>query len=161
MKCQNIIKYILLIFILSSVNNLYSQYNDSIIIPYEEIKLMCTQPDIGNYIINNKTEYQDLLKERSQHPFCDSYELPDINFEKYTLIAHHSSVGGCEEPDFSCIIKKYDGKYYVKINITQFGICRILNHIKFWCLIPKEKFNSNIEFDVKRKQIFSDFFKGN
>lgn len=117
-------------------------------IEYEEIKIMCTQLKGGEYVITNNNDYQQLLEIRSPHPDCITYTLPEINFNKYTLIIIHYVVGGCKSPDVNFNIYKNDyGNFIVNTQIAQYGLCKIGQHIKKKVLIPKIDDNAEVIFE--------------
>jgi hypothetical protein len=107
-------------------------------IDYQEIDIKCTQSTVAEQLIRSDAEYQKLLEKRSIHPDCDSYTLPEIDFETYSLIGIHYLVAGCKNPDSDVhVYRMPDGSYQVKTSITQYGICKRGNHVHKWILIPK------------------------
>jgi hypothetical protein len=103
----------------------------------------------GEHIIRNEFEYQKLLKEGSTHSNCDSYQLPSIDFNKYTLIGYISSIAGCDFPQISYEIIKQNNQYSINIIAIQQGVCKRNNSIKVWCLIPKVDESSSIKFNIE------------
>lgn len=118
------------------------------VIPCEEIKLLCTQSKEGEYVIKNDSEYQNLLKIRSSHPDCKSYKLPEIDFNKYTLIGFVSSLGGCDTPEYFYNVTKDDNMYSFNISINQKGLCKSHHSIEIWCLIPKISDISTLKYNI-------------
>lgn len=113
----------------------------------KEIKIMCTQSAHGEYVINNNHDYYKLLDQRSTHPDCTDYNLPQIDFEKYVLVGYISSIGGCSPPNLTKLIFSDDTKYYVNIYVKKNGFCKTSNSIEVWYLIPK--MNMDVEFIIK------------
>jgi hypothetical protein len=122
-------------------------------IPCEEIKLKCTQTRHGNFIVNSDIEFQDLLTIRSPHPDCDTYELPPIDFNSYTLLGVVTSTAGCSPPIINHFVTKQTNtnEYVLNVNSKQSGLCERNWGIKIWCLIPKVTDISKIKFNIVKK----------
>ncbi|MEN9445758.1 MAG: hypothetical protein RL728_270 [Bacteroidota bacterium] len=104
----------------------------------------------GEHIIRNEFEYQKLLNERSDHSNCGNYELPAIDFNRYTLIGYISSIEGCDFPQISFEIIKQNNQYSINLTIIQKGLCKRNNPVKVWYLIPKIDESSTINFNIER-----------
>lgn len=108
------------------------------LVPCEEIKIMCSQIHPAENVIRNNIEYQKLLNVKSPHPDCGIYSLPEIDFNKYTLLGIDLGVGGCKEPTIKhSVMKLPDDRYEFIVNIKQRGYCKINFSYDIWCLIPK------------------------
>lgn len=118
----------------------------------EEIDIGCLilgRETTGEHIVKNNTEYQELIQFRSPHSNCDNYQLPVVDFNKYTLIGYISSIAGCDSPQISHEIRKQNNQYMINITIIQQGVCKRNNPVKVWCLIPKVDESSAIKFNVE------------
>lgn len=118
-------------------------------IPCQEITIKCTQSRDGNYVIRTEAEYHSMLQIRSMHPDCGSYSLPEIDFDRYTLIGSKHGMAGCEKPKLIYnLIKRDEYLYEMKIIMTQNGNCKLGFSSQFWCLIPKINQQAKIEFNI-------------
>jgi len=119
----------------------------------KEIIIKCIQTPCCEFVIRNAKEYKTILKTDSPHPDCGSYELPPIDFNKYTLMGMMASSGGCREPQTEYYIVKNDStvNYQFHLKIRQNGLCKINFSIQVFCLIPKIDDNAKVEFIVDRK----------
>lgn len=140
------------IFLLISGFAFSQSGNDTIVVPYEEININCFKKDYGNNLITNESDYKDLLRYKS-----DIDELPQIDFEKYSLITILTGAGGCSKPNYNFEIKKFGNKYFAKIEILEEGICRLMFTIRYFCLIPKVESDDEIEFIKIRKKNSNNF----
>ncbi|MFP4663619.1 MAG: hypothetical protein ACLFM1_04245 [Bacteroidales bacterium] len=139
-------KIILLIAMIPLLYPVKSQDKEKI--EYQEITIKCIQSTLEEQLILSDTDYQKLLEKRSLHPDCDTYDLPEIDFDKHSLIGIHYGVAGCENPDVEINVYSLpDGTYQVKTEITQIGLCKRLNHVKKWILIPRIDDPEKIGFD--------------
>jgi hypothetical protein len=123
---------------------------DSII--SKEIIIKCSQSKNGNYIIRNEQEYLALFNNKSPQLECNDYTIPEIDFDKYTLIGISTSVDGCSVPTidrsvFKCKDKKL---YIVSLSITKTGLCKMLHKIQIWFLIDQIKTTDKVEFNIKK-----------
>lgn len=125
-----------------------------------EEKISCEKIDIGclilgretrgEHIIKNDIEYQQLIQSRSTHSNCSDYQLPEIDFNKYTLIGYVSSIAGCDLPKISYEIIKQNNQYSINLTVIQHGMCERNNPIKTWCLIPRVEESSVIKFNIEK-----------
>lgn len=117
------------------------------IIPCQDVSILCSQVHPSENVIRNEKEYQALLNVRSLHPDCDSYKLPLIDFNQYTLLGISFGAGGSKVPIIEHqIIKLTNGNYRFIVKIKQkVGYEREWSY-EIWCLIPKIENNENVEF---------------
>ena len=119
-------------------------------IPFEEINLGCHISGGSTYYINSLEEFKKLWKD---HANCYAFDMPKIDFEKYSLIGYQTSSGGCEPPIFNQKILKdnFTNVYEITIQVTEKGLCKALFQIYKWSLVPK--INSSIgsvHFNIKK-----------
>lgn len=121
---------------------------DKIPVSCEEISIKCTQIKDGNYFINSQNEFEDKLQIKSTHPICVNYELPKIDFGKYSLLGFVASTGGCEEPTIKYFVTNNNllniSEFNIEIN--EIGECLRNNIVTVWCLVPK--INNEVKFNV-------------
>jgi hypothetical protein len=143
--------------ILFFTTSIFAQDHDDLLreeIPCEDIEIGCLilGRDLGGeHIIRNNTEYQKLMDFPSPHHDCGNYQLPLIDFNKYTLLGYVSGTGGCAAPIISHTVRKQNNNRIIDIFITQQGGCKMLNSFTVWCLIPKIDENSNVNFNIIKK----------
>ncbi|MGM0649898.1 MAG: hypothetical protein ACQES1_05245 [Bacteroidota bacterium] len=107
-------------------------------IDYEEVNISCIRNNVKECAINTKAEFRKL---------SSSYPLPDIDFNRHTLICINYGVAGCTAPDVDLhVYRMPDGSCRVETKITQHGICKRLNHGKKCLLIPKVNNPDKIAF---------------
>lgn len=139
------------------IGSLCSQTNDSSEfkeVSCERVELGCLilgSKIEGEHIIKDSVKYQELISIKSPHSNCANYQLPIIDFSKYTLIGYVSAVGGCEKPEISHNVLDLNGNYLVNITIVQKGQCLRNNSISIWCLIPVKTANTSIKFNIETK----------
>ena len=100
----------------------------------------------GSFVIRNDRDYKGVFSDRLNHPNCNNYELPEIDFTNHTLLGYYSGVAGCEEPSYVYSITKQHDSYRVAIHIVQRGKCLRNNRILLWCLIPKIDADAMVHF---------------
>jgi hypothetical protein len=127
---------------------------ESVTIEPEPVTIMCTQLRHGEYVIRNNIEYQELLKVRSPHPDCGSYELPPFDFENNLLIGIKTSVAGCGYPEVKTEYILQKDTLFITSNIKQIGMCKRGNPINIWSKIPLSK---KIEYVRFKKNMTYDF----
>ncbi len=130
------------------LNKLFAQESNGEIIPCEEIRIMCSQSKGGNYIIKSETEYHAQIKNRSPHPDCSSYELPTIDFTKYTLLGIVTGTYGCSPPtvEHNVYYTSFNNTYLFELKVKRHGDCLLNLSFEVWCLVPKIPDGSNVEF---------------
>lgn len=135
---------------IDTISNSELRVQEPIIVPCNNIEIICLQTQQSEYVIQNNDQYQDLLKSTSPHPDCRRYELPDIDFSKNTLIGYHSIIAGCEIPKIDkTVYKENNQNYTIVIEVTQIGTCERGNSINIWCLIPKINLDAKVTFEEK------------
>lgn len=94
------------------------------------------------------------------NPNCAGEKIPDIDFEKYTLIGIGTNVGNCPSGQrFSVAVEKDTAKklYLIKVT-TGMNPCRGLSYIARWVLFPKLPEDYEIEFTKERRKELYQFF---
>lgn len=123
-------------------------------IPCEKIVIKCAQSQPkGHIIINSQLEYKTQVLNDSPHPDCPSYTMPQIDFDKYTLLGAVIATGGCSEPKIDHVVTKNIITNEIVFNFSseQQGICLMLWTYEIWCLIPKVADTSKITFNITEK----------
>lgn len=113
------------------------------------ITIKCIHLRDGQAVIESKEDLQNLLNNnRSPHPACNSYQLPEIDFNKYLLVGIYKIVGGCKPPNYSTIVLNKQGVLKFYIDITRQGSCKRGDFVKFWHIIPKPSNYRNLKFII-------------
>lgn len=82
---------------------------------------------------------------------CDTANLPDIDFNKYSLIGKYVAGGGCDVViDNNLEIDTLNLKYIYSIHNTFEGICEMFIMNMNWALVPAIPGNYEVEFRVQR-----------
>ena len=104
-------------------------------------------------IIRDYESYQNYWNQKRIHPSnldCDTAKLPNIDFNKYSLIGKYTSGGGCdvvyEREVFEYRMKN---KIVYKIKVEYIDGCYMLITSMNWALIPRLKRNYDVEFIVE------------
>ncbi len=96
-----------------------------------------------SFVINNQIEFESLIE-------CNSdYELPVIDFSKYTLLAGSKAVGGICPTILSQYVQKYskNNKIVYEVQIKEGGYAA-LGSAYYHALIPKIEQQYDIEFII-------------
>ncbi len=117
----------------------------------DSLDIKCTQLRHGEYVITNKTDYLALLEGRSPHPNCQAYQLPEIDFSRYTLVGLKTSVRGCDFPVVTYDCSRENDDYVVSILIERKGLCKRNNTINLWLKLSKVVDPSRVKLEVTRK----------
>ena len=139
-------KNILLIFLIFNTLLVFSQEEQ---VKCNEITLKCLFVHPWELVINNDKEYHQNIRLNNIDNVCSDYSIPEIDFNKFTLIGYSKSVAGCEIPTYSYEFIREENKIILKIQIVTQGSCLRANHIVFWCLIPKLSQNEKVIFKTK------------
>jgi hypothetical protein len=105
------------------------------------------------FVINDNDSYLLLDSLKSDSEDCNSSQLPDIDFNKKTLIGKCTLVSGCGETKYSrkVEISDSDRKYIYTIQIDTSGLAHCIKNNMNWILVPKIPSNYSIEFKVITK----------
>lgn len=90
---------------------------------------------------------------------CSSVKIPDVDFEKYTLIGVGTNVGNCKAGSkFDITISKDKEKkiYLVKTKIG-YSPCRGISYTARWALVPKLPKDYKVEFIMEEEKDPYDF----
>ena len=98
---------------------------------------------------NAYKEYQDKIRVTSSGTNCDTASLPNIDFNKFTLLTKLSEGTGCSAGYTRKIVKDYDNKKTIyTIKVEHSGLCDALISHYNWVLVPKISEDFTIEFEV-------------
>jgi hypothetical protein len=101
-----------------------------------EIKCLDGDKIDEKYIIRDSNAYNDFYEILWQYNDCPDYELPSIDFDKYTLLGYITRTGECDI--IRQVFKNDSDKkimYHLEITITSNRKILITNYN--WMLIPK------------------------
>lgn len=106
-------------------------------------------------IFRDKESFESYVDSMRIYPYnlnCDTATVPDINFDKYTLVGKFTSGGGCDVEYKRNVFEDVNNKniiYEIKINYT--GLCEMLITSMNWALIPRIPDNYSVEFKVRER----------
>lgn len=104
-------------------------------------------------IIRDNKSYQEYFNQKRISPYnldCDTAGLPNINFDKHSLIGKYTEGGGCEVSyDREILDNKWKNKIIYTITAEYSGDCYMLITNMNWALIPKLKNKYEVEFIVE------------
>jgi hypothetical protein len=105
------------------------------------------------YVIRDTSEYKilyDAIWSGDIYEKCQEYELPFINFERYSLLGLLTLTGPCKIKRM-IFINDIEKKYFYQIEITITSLEKILFTNQNWLLVPKIKSEYEIIFDTTMK----------
>ena len=103
------------------------------------------------FVMNSNAEYNKLLEFKPRYmledPKYQSFELPSIDFSKYTLIGFYADGSGCKT-NFHKDVKldKKSMKLTYLITVEDVGLCEPLHSSMNWILVSKLPENYSVEF---------------
>ncbi|MBL4707337.1 MAG: hypothetical protein JKY48_02725, partial [Flavobacteriales bacterium] len=120
----------LIIILFLGVLNSFAQIS---VIESTDIDFNCFPNKEATYLIQNQTEFDELLGKNKYNSNCT---IPEINFLEYSLIGFWSMVAGCQWPTIEDKIIDSSGFININIKVIQHGRCKRSNYAKFWALVP-------------------------
>jgi hypothetical protein len=117
----------------------------------------CFSP--GNYendeiVFRNKEQYQyyeNIIRAHPANVNCDTAKLPEIDFEKFTLLGKETHGGGCGVKFEREVLKDTKNKKIIyKISVEYIGPCYMLFVSYNFVLVPKIPADYEIEFQVEK-----------
>lgn len=140
----------MIILLLFPLNAICQTGNNNENLLIEEIEIICISPIISEkyFVIKNKNDYYAIFRRYSDHPNCIGYNLPQIDFDRYTLIGINKGVIGCDAPVYKYNFYKENNIYFMEINITQIGFCKVNLVIFKAYLISKLLENEDIKIII-------------
>ncbi len=100
----------------------------------------------NKHIINSEEDYYNLFADIM---YCDTSELPQVDFMKYTLLGQYAS-GGCEVKFIREVIDNPESdEYLYSIIVRDCGSCQKLRYDMNWVLVPKLPENYTVRFSVE------------
>ena len=103
-------------------------------------------------VLRDQEEYESYfaaLRQSSSNKDCSEAVPTAIDFDKYTLIGHRTSGGGCSVEYDRKVEQKGNKEVTYHITATYSGLCMMLISSMNWALIPKIKDRTDVVFDVK------------
>ena len=118
-------------------------------IPFEEIEINCFIARENEWVIHSEQELMKAKNFFSEN--CRSYQFPEIDFEKYSLLGYYVIVGGCRIPDAEHHVFIENRKLVFQRVITQNGCCKPGFNVENYILVPKMNNEYDIEFREERR----------
>jgi len=103
-------------------------------------------------VLRDQEEYESYfaaLRQSSSNKDCSEAMPTAIDFDKYTLIGHSTSGGGCSVEYDRKVEQKGNKEVTYHITATYSGLCKMLISNMNWALIPKIKDRTDVIFDVE------------
>ncbi len=103
-------------------------------------------------VLRNQDEYESYfaaLRQSSHNKDCSEAVPTAIDFDKYTLIGHRTSGGGCSVEYDRKVEQKGNKEVIYYITATYSGLCMMLISDMNWALIPKIKKRTDVIFEVE------------
>jgi len=121
---------------------------------YDNILSTCFYGSVSSkyneYVFRNQSEFQVFGDSIRIHPAnldCDTAKLPDIDFNKYTVLINKTSGTGCSVVYNRTIIKDTQKKKIIyKISAEYSGNCKMLIGNRNWAFVPKIPDDYKVEF---------------
>jgi hypothetical protein len=115
----------------------------------KRFELKCFYPMLSGdqFVIRNNKDYHKYFTSNTKTD-CYNADLPEIDFDKYTLIGISVSTGGCQPPDCEYNYYKENSNSFMEITVVQIGLCKPLWNKYFWFLIPKLENKEDIKITV-------------
>ncbi|MFT4875741.1 MAG: hypothetical protein ACI9AU_000122 [Bacteroidia bacterium] len=103
-------------------------------------------------VLRDQEEYESYfaaLRQSSSNKDCSEAVPTAIDFDKYTLIGHRTSGGGCSVEYDRTLEQKGNKEVTYHITATYSGLCMMLISDMNWALIPKIKNRTDVIFEVE------------
>ena len=103
-------------------------------------------------VLRNQDEYESYfaaLRQSSHNKDCSEAMPTAIDFDRYTLIGHRTSGGGCSVEYYRKLERKGNKEVTYHITATYSGLCMMLISDMNWALIPKIKNRTDVIFEVE------------
>ncbi len=114
-------------------------------------QLRCIVDPHNEYVINSGEEYQELLNHKASVPECADFQLPSIDFSRYTLLGKYAYGGGCSVSFERKVYKDDVNKRIIfSIKVIEKGPCEMIIGKMNWVLVQKIPPNYSVIFEVKR-----------
>jgi hypothetical protein len=141
-----------IIFTLFSVSMAVCQRSTGVNIKELE-ELRCYWSMLSEYknhqiVIRTQTHYNQI--------FSGEDNLPEIDFDKYSLVGIYIGMGGCDTIKSEAFYYTENDKSFLDITIIQPDLCKRLNHITFWYIIPKLENEDDIKVTTKIRIMFKN-----
>ena len=126
--------------------------NRKLLADASQIRVVCLNLTRINekYIINSKEEfYKEFNDKYSPHPNCFSFEYPEIDFDRRTLVGYKYMFEGCKPPELFVKVFTESDFFIYEVSFKQHGNCRALYEGIKWFSIPKTT-SDKIKFEFKK-----------
>jgi hypothetical protein len=109
--------------------------------------------DYDEYVFRSNDSFQefgDLVRIYPANSNCETANLPNIDFTKYSLLTKSTNGGGCSASYKRKILKDtVNRKIIYQISVDYEGACDMLLGSRNWAIIPKIPDNYTVEFILK------------
>lgn len=121
-------------------------------VDFKEVDLQCIAAESMNqtFVIHSAEDFERFKKD---HKITSrECNLPDVDFEKYTLVGSMISASGCNAPKVSKQVSMDEGKntLLLAVDVKQQGYCKMLHVTPVWVLVPKMQEGTDVKVDTKR-----------
>lgn len=107
--------------------------------------------DQAEVVIDNASDYktfQDTIK-RYFFPYCDTINLPEINFDEAFFAGKFTETGGCNVTyNRQVFYLPESNRYEYHIDVTAEGLCDMLHTSFNSAIIPLNSVNVQVQFQV-------------
>ena len=123
---------------------------DQDVIEFVPIDVNCIwklKEGMNGVVIRSREEYEYVFSTSKHNSECVFEDLPDIDFERYTLFGFVSYTGGCDKPEIDYEFRRSSSvKIDFNLSIQEIGTCRVRRILTIWCLLPKQE--DGVRFEI-------------
>ncbi len=95
--------------------------------------------------------YENTIRGHPENVNCDTAKLPEIDFDKFSLLGKETGGGGCGAKSEHTVLKDTKNKKIIyKISVEYIGNCFIYFFSFNFVLVPKIPDDYEIEFQVEK-----------
>lgn len=109
--------------------------------------------DYDEYVFRDNDSFQDFGDTVRIYPGnsnCDTANLPNIDFSKYSLLTKSTNGSGCSATYQRKVLKDTKSKNIIyQISVDYEGECRMIVGSRNWAIIPKISDDYKVVFELK------------